>query len=94
MFVVVADVTLKPDAIESFKEWFSESNKTVSKFPGFVSRRLLQSHDGGHRILVEFDTKENFSSMHQSEEHSKLHSKAVSFMETTPSPKFYQVVAQ
>ena len=94
MFVVVADVTIKQDSVEPFKEWFSESNKTVSKFPGFVSRRLLESQNGTHRILVEFDTKENFSSMHQSEEHAKLHSKAISFMETTPSPKFYQVVAE
>lgn len=94
MFVVIADVTLKPDSVDDFKKWFAESNKTVSKFGGFISRRLLQSHDGKHRIIVEFDNKENFSAMHQSEEHSKLHSKAITFMESTPSPKFYTVVAQ
>lgn len=94
MFVVIADVSLKPDSIDDFKKWFSESNKTVSKFDGFISRRLLQSPDGKHRIIVEFDTKENFSAMHQSEEHSQLHSRAITFMESTPSPKFYNVVAQ
>lgn len=94
MFVVIADVTLKPDSVDDFKKWFAESNKIVSTFDGFISRRLLQSHDGKHRIVVEFDNKESFSAMHQSEEHSQLHSKAIIFMESTPSPKFYTVVAQ
>lgn len=94
MFVVIADVTINPDYVDSFKEWFTESNKTVSKFDGFVSRRLLQSNDGTHRIVVEFDNKENFVAMHQSKEHDELHSKAISFMNKTPSPKFYNIVAQ
>ena len=94
MFVVIADVALKPDLVDDFKKWFVESNKTVSKFDGFISRRLLQSHDGKHRIVVEFDNKESFSAMHQSQEHSQLHNKAITFMESTPSPKFYTVVAQ
>ena len=94
MFVVIADVTLKSDSIDDFKKWFAESNKIVSKFDGFISRRLLQSHDGKHRIIVEFDNKESFNAMHQSEEHSQLHSKAITFMDATPSPKFYNVVAQ
>ena len=93
MFVVVADIKLKPELESEFKEWFSESNKIVSGFQGFVSRRLLQAIDGHHSIIVEFESKDDFEKMHQSEEHSKLHMKARTFMETIPSPKFYTVVA-
>ncbi len=93
MFVVVSDIKIKPDAIEDFKKWFSEANKVVSKFDGFISRRLLETKDGQHRILVEFENLEKFGKMHQSQEHEQLHSKASSFMESPPSPKFYSVVA-
>jgi len=94
MFVVVADVEIKKDSLEDFKRWFSESNQTVSKFDGFVSRRLLESRDGKHRIIVEFENMDKFSKMHQSKEHDALHEKAISYMEKIPAPKFYNVVAQ
>ena len=93
MFIVIADVTLKSNQESDFAKWFSESNKTISKFPGFVSRRLLQSQDGTHRIVVEFENKDDFEKMHHSEEHMKLHSQAVTFMESPPSPKFYSIMA-
>ena len=91
MFVVIADVRIKPERVSDFKRWFSESNRVVSKFDGFVSRRLLESKDGQHRILVEFESLEKFSSMRQNREHEEIHSEAVGFMEGMPSPKFYNV---
>ncbi len=94
MFVVVADVKIKPESLSDFKHWFSEANKVVSKFDGFVSRRLLETKDGQHRVLVEFESLEKFGKMHQSQEHEELHKKATSFMAESPSPKFYNVVAQ
>jgi len=94
MFVVVSDVKIKPDSLDEFKQWFSEANKVVSKFDGFVSRRLLETKDGQHRVLVEFENLEKFGQMHQSSDHEELHKKASSFMEQPPSPKFYNVVAQ
>ncbi|WP_297465119.1 antibiotic biosynthesis monooxygenase [Nitrosarchaeum sp.] len=94
MFVVISDVQIKSESLIIFKNWFSESNKTVSKFDGFVNRRLLETKDGKHRILVEFENLEKFSKMHQSPEHEKLHSMAASFMEKLPEPKFYTVVSQ
>jgi len=94
MFVVISDIQIKPDSVVEFKKWFSESNKTVSKFPGFVSRRLLESKEGKHRVLVEFEDLEKFGKMHQSPEHEKLHSMAVSFMAKLPEPKFYNVASQ
>ena len=94
MFVVIADIQLKPESVDDFKSWFSESNQILSKFDGFASRRLLETKDGQHRILVEFESFEKFGKMHQSNEHEQLHSKAVTFMSKMPSPEFYNVVSQ
>jgi len=46
MFVMIADVKLKDGAEDDFKSWFSESNKVLSVFPGFQSRKFLKSTDG------------------------------------------------
>ncbi len=94
MFVVIADVQLKKELESDFKEWFSESNKILAKFDGFVSRRLLESDDGKHRIIVEHKSKETFEKMHQSQEHARLHATAVTFMEMPPTPKFYNVISR
>jgi len=93
VFIVIADIQLKKETESEFKQWFVESNKTLSKLDGFVSRRLLGSVDGKHRIIVEHQSKETFEKMHQSEEHAKLHAQAVTFMDEPPLPKFYSVVA-
>lgn len=93
MFVVIADIKLKNGLESDFKEWFSESNKVLSTLEGFVSRRLLESDDGTHKIIVEHKNKETFHKMHQSPEHEKLHQKAITFMASPPSPKFYNIVA-
>ena len=61
MFVVVSDIKVKPEAVDDFKKWFSEANQVVSKFDGFISRRLLETKDGQHRVLVEFESLENLA---------------------------------
>ncbi len=94
MFVMMADVSLKEGAEDEFKSWFSESNKVLSSFPGFVSRRFLKSADGSYRIIVEHESKETFIKMHQSPEHEKLHPKGHSFMSADPVRKTFTVVAQ
>ena len=94
MFVMIADVQLNEGAEDDFKSWFSESNKVLSSFPGFVSRRFLKSADGSYRIIVEHESKETFIKMHQSPEHEKLHPKGHSFMSIDPVRKTFTVVAQ
>lgn len=94
MFVVVSDIKLKKGSEDDFKKWFSEANQVVSKFDGFISRQLLESKDGSHRVLVRFDNFENFQKMHNAQEHTDLHAKAVTFMEGVPMPKFYNVIAE
>ena len=94
MFVMIADIQLKEGVEEDFKNWFSESNKVLSNFPGFLSRRFLKSPDGTLRILVEHESKETFIKMHQSPEHEKIHPKGHSFMSSDPIRKTFTVVVE
>ena len=55
MFVAIVDVSLKEEKIPEFKTWITETNNVLSKFDGFVSRRLLEGEDGSKRIMVEFE---------------------------------------
>jgi len=93
MFVIIAEVQLKKGLESEFRNWVIESNKMLANFDGFISRRLLESHNGKHLILVEFDTKEKFEKMHQTSEHAKIQSKGHSYMEGLPLPKFYNVLS-
>jgi len=94
MFVMIADVKLKEGAEDDFKSWFSESNKVLSSFPGFVSRKFLKSNDGSYRIVVEHESKETFIKMHNSPAHEKLHPTGHSFMSEPPARKTYTVAAE
>jgi heme-degrading monooxygenase HmoA len=94
VFVVISDIELRKDSMQEFKQWFVQSNKVISKFDGFVSRRLLESPEGTHRIVVMFSDKEAFAKMHQSPVHAGVHSEAIKFMARPPRPAFYSVVAE
>ena len=48
MFVAIVEIVLKDEKKDDFKTWITDSNKTLSKFDGFVSRRLLESRDGAN----------------------------------------------
>ncbi len=93
MLVVVVEIQLKKDKEEEFKKWVGESNKVLSKFDGFVNRRLLQTRAGKHLLLVEFESLEKFEKMHQSQEHHQMQIKGHSMMEIPPKPMFYDVVS-
>jgi heme-degrading monooxygenase HmoA len=94
MFVVIAEIQLKKGLESEFKNWVTESNKSLAKFEGFVGRRLLESHNGKHLILVEFESKEKFENMHKTEEHARIQSKGHSYMDGLPKPMFYNVISQ
>tara|TARA_B110000008_G_scaffold163970_1_gene164291 strand:- start:32 stop:316 length:285 start_codon:yes stop_codon:yes gene_type:complete len=89
MFIMMADVQLKDGAESDFQTLFSESNKVLSPFPGFVSRRFLKSPDGNYRIIVEHETQETFMKMIQSHEHQQFHPKLHSFMSAEPVKKMF-----
>ena len=91
---MMADVQLKDGTEDDFKTLFSESNKILSSFPGFVSRRFLKSIDGTYRIIVEHETRETFMTMIQSPEHQEFHPKLHSFMTIEPVKKLFTVSAE
>ena len=92
MLVVIAEVELKNGVESEFKNRLAEQHKILSKLDGFVSRRLLKSSDGKYRIMVEHQSKETFEKMTQSPEHKKFHDESVTFMESHPIPKIFEVV--
>ena len=94
MFIMMADIQLKEGVEDEFKKWFSESNKALEKFPGFISRRFLKSNDGSYRIIVEHESKETFIKMHNSPEHEKLHPTGHSYMSSDPIRKTFSVAAE
>ena len=102
MFVMMADIQLKEGADDDFRQWFAESNKALSGFPGFVSRRLMSRADGGkgvggagaYRIVVEHESRDTFIRMHQSPEHQKIHPKGHSFMSAEPMRSAFEVAVQ
>ena len=93
MFVMMADVELREGAEEGFARWLDESNAELSAFPGFVSRRLLRSADGRHRIVVEHESRETFERMHKRPEHGRLHPAGRSLMASDPARLSFEVVA-
>mgnify|MGYP001283093414 CR=1 FL=1 len=94
MIVGIVEIVLKDEKKEEFKTWITESNKTLSKFDGFISRRLLEAQNGGNRIMVEFQDMESFQKMHSSPEHSQFARQLPEFMAEPPQRNFFQVVAE
>ena len=94
MFVAMVDIVLKDEKKDDFKSWITESNQVLSKFDGFVSRRLLEGQDGSNRILVEFENMELFKKMHQSSEHEQFAGQLGQFMAGPPKRTFFQVLAE
>lgn len=94
-FVVISEIELKKESMHEFKKWFVESNKVVSRFDGFIARRLLESQDGSrHRVIVVFSDSDSFAKMRQTPEHAAVHTQALEFMSRPPKPTFYNVVAE
>lgn len=91
MVIAMLDMNIKPGREEEFKAWVAESNRIISKFDGFVSRRLLQGPDGSLRMMVEFESKAQFAAMRQSKEHQTVHRQAAEFRDEPPVPTLYSV---
>jgi heme-degrading monooxygenase HmoA len=94
MFVGIVEIQIKKGSENEFKNWIAQSNTDLAKFDGFVRRRLLESRNGKYVILIEFETREQFETMHKTQEHFKIQSKGHSLMEGPPKPMFYEVSSQ
>ena len=94
MYVVLIDIELKENTEDEFKTWITESNKILSKLPGFVSRRLVKSESGKYGLVVEFTDKESHVNIHRTKEHDKIHAQLMGFLKKPPMPNFYHVIAE
>jgi antibiotic biosynthesis monooxygenase (ABM) superfamily enzyme len=94
VYIALIDIELKENTEDEFKAWITESNKTLSKFPGFVSRRLVKSDSGKHGLVVEFADKESHAKLHQTKEHDEIRKQLMGFLKKSPSPNFYHVISQ
>jgi len=84
---------IKPGKEAAFLEWFDESNRRFSVFPGFIRRVLLRSLKTGAYIgLVEYDSKETFMAMHHSPAQAELRALARAIFEGDPDPTFHETV--
>jgi heme-degrading monooxygenase HmoA len=77
-----------------FREWFESSNRVYERFPGFISRRLLQpsEDDGRYWAIVEHETEKTFMAMHTSLERAEVWSKVEPLLTGKPTPRFFEVV--
>ncbi|MBI5146835.1 MAG: antibiotic biosynthesis monooxygenase [Thaumarchaeota archaeon] len=94
MHIALIDIELKENTEDEFKAWITETNKILSKFPGFVSRRLVKSDNGKHRLIVEFTDKESHVKIHRTKEHDEIHKQLMGFLKKPPLPNFYHVISQ
>ena len=94
MFVAMIDVTLKQGQEDEIARYIKETNAILSKIDGFISRRLLRSHDGSYRILVEHESQETFQAMHKNPEHDKVRAKLFEFIDPEIKKSLYTVVSE
>jgi antibiotic biosynthesis monooxygenase (ABM) superfamily enzyme len=94
MYVAIIDMPLKEEMEAEFKAWITETNKVLSKNPGFVGRRLGKSSDGKYIIIAEFENEEAHHKIHQTPEHQQIAMQLMKFLKQGPSRKFYDIISQ
>lgn len=94
MYVAIIDMPLKEEKEEEFKAWIHETNKTLSKHPGFVNRRLAKSEDDKYVIIAEFVDKESHHKIHQTSEHHQIQTQLMGFLKQGPTRRFYDIISQ
>jgi antibiotic biosynthesis monooxygenase (ABM) superfamily enzyme len=84
---------VSPEQDKEFKEWFEWSNQLLRKTPGLISRKLLLGRDGNYTAIIEHSEYDTFMAMHSSKEHKLVHEKALTLLDNTPKPEFFQVIS-
>lgn len=93
MFAAMVDVKVKPGREDDFQAWVNESNKALSKFDGFVFRRLYRGSDDSLRVVAKFEKAEQFDAMLGTEEHQNLLKQAAEFLAEKPTVVKYTAIA-
>lgn len=94
MYVAIIEIPLKEEKEAEFKTWITQSNRILSKQPGFINRRLAKSEDGKYILIAEFADKESHHKIHQTPEHHQISMQLMGFLKQGPSRKFYDIISQ
>lgn len=94
MFIVIISFPpIKEGKDADFHKWFASSGEKFSKFPGFISRRLLEPVTAGnYAAIVEFKDQASFKAMHSSPTHDDAGDQVRPLFDGNPTPTFYQVI--
>jgi heme-degrading monooxygenase HmoA len=94
MFVVIINFQpIKEGQDAEFREWFAWTNKEFANYKGFIARRLLKPVKGGnYAAIVEHESKETFTAMHNSPAHAEADKRVGPLFDGNPTPQFYDVI--
>ena len=94
LVVVVGFPPVKEGLDAAFREWFAWSNRELSKFKGFIGRRLLKPAEGGtYLAIIEYESREAFAAVQASPSHDEAGRRVAPLLTGPPSPQLYDVVA-
>jgi hypothetical protein len=94
MFIAIVrfpPISQKKD--KEFRDWFDWSNQLLSNIPGLISRKLLVGRDRKYTAIIEHSGYDTFTAMHSTNEHKLVYKRALSLLNDTPRPEFFQVVS-
>ena len=96
MFVVIVHFpAIKEGKDGEFREWFSWSNREFAKHKGFIGRRLLKPEGGGNYIaVVEYEGRDSFLALRNTPAHDEAGKRVEPLLEGSPTPAFYEVIAE
>jgi len=93
LIVVVNFPPIKEGREAEFLEWFAWSNRELSVFKGFVSRRLLRPLQGGpYAAVIEYESREAFAAVQASPAHDEAGRRVAPLLTGPPLPQLYEVV--
>ena len=94
MFVVIINFPpIKEGKDAEFREWFAWTNKEFANYMGLIGRRLLKPTKGGnYAAIVEHESQETFTAMHNSPAHTEAGKRVGPLFDGSPTPQFYQVI--
>jgi heme-degrading monooxygenase HmoA len=96
MFIVIISFPpIKTGKDEEFREWFAWSNKEFAEQKGLICRRLLKPLNGGnYAAIVEHESHETFTAMHNSPKHGEVGKRVAPLLDGHETPQFYNVIVE
>lgn len=94
MFVAIINFPpVKAGREKEFREWFEWSNNEMSKFKGFLRRRLLKPVKGGNYVaVIEHESHDTFMAVQTSPFHAEAAKRVLPLLDGHPNPVFYEAI--